>query len=192
MPRAHPLSVPPLSGKGKLYEQKATQIRLFAGLSELEPLDPFRLAEALNLQVISVGAVEGLSDWVRESLGKPDRQWSGATMPPLADGRQIIILNDRQSRTRQAATLMEEICHVLLGHKHTRVAVTPGVLGHQGRVYDEVIEQEAYGVGAAVLVPYRALVRLLQAQQSIKQIAQHFGVSQALIRYRMKLLGLGA
>lgn len=183
-------AMPPLKGKWRVYEREAARIRVFAGVGEQEPLDPFRLAESLNFKVIALGAVEGLSEAAREQLDRPDPGWSGVTIPQLNDGTRLIILNMRQSRRRQAATLMEEICHVLLGHKPSQVAATAGALGAGGRTYDEAIEEEAYAVGAAALVPYQALTARLGAGHTVKDIAKHFGVSQALIKYRVRVLGL--
>lgn len=183
-------AVPPLRGKWRSYEQEAARIRVFAGVGEQEPLDPFRLAESLSFKVISLNAIEGLSEAAREQLDRPDPGWSGVTIPELGDGTRIIILNTRQSRRRQAATLMEEICHVLLGHRPSQVAATVGALGVGGRTYDEAIEEEAYAVGAAALVPHRGLVMRLRAGCAVKDTAAHFGVSQALIKYRMRVLGL--
>jgi hypothetical protein len=189
MPRTQ-AAIPLLKGKWRIYEQEAARIRVFANLAEHEPLDPFQLAQSLNFKVISLGLIEGLSDAARKQLDTPSPGWSGVTVPQLADGTPVIILNTRQSRRRQAATLMEEICHLLLGHKPSQVAATVGALGAAGRTYDESIEEEAYAVGAAALVPYLELATRLCAAHTIKDIAAYFGVSQALVRYRIRVLGL--
>lgn len=176
----------PLAGKWKQFELKAAQIRLFAGLKPDEPLDAFRLAQAVNLRVVTLDEVKGLSEQAQTALRKPNRQWSGITLPPLPDGSRVVVLNPKQSRARQAATLMEEVCHVLLGHDHTNISAE----SESGRNYQAEIEEEAYAVGAAALVPHTTLVAKLESGQSLKQIAAFFGVSQSLIRYRVKVLKL--
>jgi Zn-dependent peptidase ImmA (M78 family) len=87
------------------------------------------------------------------------------------------------------ATLMEEICHVLLGHQHSELT-TASKTAEASRTHHQQIEEEAYSVGAAALLPYRALACNLSRGQSIKAIASHAGVSQALVRYRIKILRL--
>ena len=84
---------------------------------------------------------------------------------------------------------MEEICHVFLGHKPSRLSVERR--DKHGRIiardYNESIEEEAYGTGAAALVPYAALRRMVESGRSSREIARHFYVSQALVEYRIKV-----
>ncbi|HKX31589.1 MAG TPA: ImmA/IrrE family metallo-endopeptidase [Blastocatellia bacterium] len=183
---AEPGLLPERGGKWKEYERKALEIRRFAGVSLAERLDPFKLAESLKLKVVSVSQVEGLSEQARAHLMGSD-QWSGGTTGWLPDGSGLIIINDRQSPGRQAATLMEEVCHSLLGHRPSSIDPT-GAGG--GRSYNRAIEEEAYSVGAAVLVPYRALKDLLSKGLTVTTIARHFGVTRSLIEYRMRVLEL--
>ncbi len=176
--------LPPVGQKWREYERKALQIRQFAGIEVFERLDPFALAQTLKLRVISPSMIEGLSENARERLtGATD--WSGGVTNLLADGTRLVVINDRQSRGRQAATLMEEICHTLLGHEPSTI------YGHgHGRSYHKDIEDEAYGVGAAALAPYRALDQFLRNKQTVNTIARHFGVTRSLVEYRMRILAL--
>ena len=58
------------------------------------------------------------------------------------------------------------------------------------RDYRKADEEEAYGVGAAVLVPYASLKRLLLQGKTVREIAGHFRVSRDLVEYRMKVTHL--
>src|SRR5690606_31147 len=123
-------------------------------------------------------------------LGAGKDLWSGgAASLPLPDGRRLIILNPTHGRNRHNATLMEEICHVFLGHKPSRLAIEKKT--KDGRViardYNPEIEEEAYGTGAAALVPYIALKKFVEDGKSSAEIARHFGVSRALVEYRIKI-----
>jgi Zn-dependent peptidase ImmA (M78 family) len=84
---------------------------------------------------------------------------------------------------------MEEICHVFLGHKPSRLAIEN--YNKQGKViardYQVEIEEEAYSVGAAALVPYSALRRFIEKGKTSREIARHFNVSRDLVEYRMKI-----
>jgi hypothetical protein len=168
-------------------------LRDFAGLRRPEQrLDPFQLARYARLLVVPYDQVEPLlSDETKAHLiGDGKDLWSGgAASQPLPDGRKLIILNPTHGRNRHSATLMEEISHVFLGHKPSRLAVKNK--DKQGRAiardYNPAIEEEAYSTGAAALVPYVALRRFVAEGRTSADIARHFGVSRALVEFRIKI-----
>ena len=49
------------------------------------------------------------------------------------------------------------------------------------------IEEEAYSTGAAALLPYVALKRYIEEGKTSAEIARHFGVSRALVEFRLKI-----
>ena len=187
----------PPTYKGKHYELRAMGLRDFAGLRrDDEPLDPFALALFAKLMVVDFEQIEGLSEETREHLlGSGSSMWSGGTCSrPLPNGWRLVILNPRHGRARNNATLMEEVCHVFLGHKANRLSIV--AQNKQGRTvardYNEADEEAAYAVGAAALVPYGALSRFMRAGKSSAEIARHFNVSRELVEYRMKVSRLWA
>jgi len=117
--------------------------------------------------------------------------WSGGACS-LPDGMKLVILNPNHGAARTKATLMEEICHVFLAHEPTRLSVV--TKDERGKVmnrdYRKTDEEEAYGVGAAALVPYAALKRLLLQGKTSREIGVHFRVSRELVEYRMKVTHL--
>ena len=66
---------------------------------------------------------------------------------------KVVILNPNHGRAPTNATLMEEICHVFLGHQPNRLSVV--TKDERGRVlnrdYRKADEEQAYGVGEAGL-----------------------------------------
>ncbi|HEX4949294.1 MAG TPA: ImmA/IrrE family metallo-endopeptidase [Blastocatellia bacterium] len=183
--------VPP-TAKGRKYEQQARNIRAFAGLKrDDERLDPFALAPYAGLLVVDFSQIEGLSEQARNHLlGEGAKDWSGGTFTrPLPNGRQLVILNPKHGLQRHQATLMEEVCHVFLGHKANKLEVTK--TNEQGKIvardYHDEDEEEAYSVGAAALVPYAALHRFVTTGKTTFQIARHFGVSRQLVIYRIQI-----
>ena len=60
------------------------------------------------------------------------------------------------------------------------------------RDYNQTDEEAAYAVGAAALVPYAALRRLVVSGRSADEIARHFRVSRQLAEYRIKVTHLWA
>jgi hypothetical protein len=183
----------PPTQKGKDYEIKAIGLREFAGLwKDDQRLNPFELARFAKLLVASFDQVESyLSDETKSQLlGNSKDKWSGgACSQALPDGRKLIILNPTHHKNRQSATLMEEVCHVFLGHKPSRLAIE--TKNKQGKViardYHPEIEEEAYSVGAAALVPFSALKRMIEGGKTSREIARHFSVSRDLIEFRMKI-----
>lgn len=182
--------LPIIEGKFRQYEQLGLRVRSFLNLGIHDKLDPMKLAEAVGIKVVGLDAVEGLSEAIKRTLTDLSQKWSGATLPELPDGTRIVLLNSEQSARRQAVTLMEEICHVLLGHKHSRIRLASETHTDNSRDYNKQIEEEAYSVGAAALVPYRSLACDLSRGLSFQEVANDLGVSVALIRYRIRVLKL--
>ncbi len=183
----------PPTRKGREYEIRALGLRDFAGLRrDDERLNPFELANYAKLLVASFEQIEPfLSEETKAHLlGDGSDKWSGgACSQALQNGRKLIILNPTHNQNRQNATLMEEICHVFLGHKPSRLAIEN--VNKQGkpiaRDYREDDEEAAYSVGAAALVPFAALRRMVNQGKTSREIARHFNVSRDLVEYRMKI-----
>lgn len=158
--------------------------------SPSQKLDPFSLARYANLVVADFAAVRPLlsEETVSQLLGNGRDSWSGgACSQALPDGRKLIILNPTHGKNRQNATLMEEVCHVFLGHKPSRLAFKDADGGVKTRDYNAKIEEQAYSVGAAALVPYSALQEFVKRGRTSRRIARHFEVSNQLVEYRMKV-----
>jgi IrrE N-terminal-like domain len=182
----------PPGEKWRNFELKALGLRDFARVHIDQPLNPFELARFANLLVVRFDEVAGLSENARAHLlGQASENWSGGAVT-LPNGMKLVILNPTHGRSRTNATLMEEICHVFLGHQPNRLSiVTKDERGKvMNRDYRKADEEEAYGVGAAALVPYASLKKLLLQGRTSTDIAQHFRVSPELVEYRMKVTHL--
>ena len=182
----------PPGEKWRKFELKALGLRDFARVRIDLPLNPFELARFASLVVIKIEQLESLSVAAREHLlGPAAESWSGGACS-LPDGSKLVILNPTHGPTRTNATLMEEICHVFLGHQPNKLSiVTKDERGKvMSREYRKTDEEEAYAVGAACLVPFASLKKLLFLGKSSKQIAAHFRVSRELVEYRMKVTRL--
>ncbi len=183
----------PPTQKGRHHEIRATGLREFAGLKRDDlRLDPFKLAQYANLFVATFDQIEPLltAETRAHLIGDGKDAWSGgAASHTLPDGRKLIILNPTHGKNRQNATLMEEVCHVFLGHKPSRLAIENRDKDGNiiARDYNHAIEEEAYATGAAALVPYSSLRRMVMAGKTSREIARHFYVSRALVEYRIKI-----
>ncbi|HEY6119691.1 MAG TPA: ImmA/IrrE family metallo-endopeptidase [Pyrinomonadaceae bacterium] len=187
------LKLPP-GEKWKQFELKGLALRDFACIGSEGPLNPFELARFAKLVVISFDQIEGLSEEVRKHLlGPAAEAWSGGVCSrPLPNGARIVVLNPKHGRSRTNATLMEEICHVFLGHTPNRLAVVAE--DQRGRTmardYRKADEEEAYAVGAAALVPFSVLRRFTLQGKTSNEIAKHYSVSRELVEYRLKVTRL--
>lgn len=186
----------PPTEKRKQFEVRALGLREFAGVQPHEPLDPFALAQFAKLLIVDFDQIKGLSDESRAHLlGAAMDEWSGgACSRPLPNGWRIVILNPAHGIHRNRATLMEEVAHVFLGHQPNRLAVVVADKGHGARSlardYNKSDEESAYAIGAAALVPYAALRRLVFDGRTAEQIARRFRVSRPLVEYRIKVTHL--
>lgn len=185
------MDLPPTQ-KGRHHEIRGLGLRVFGGLTrDDQPLDPFELATYAKLLVVPFEQIAALSDEARTHLlGSGKDAWSGgAASNRLPDGRKLIILNPTHGKNRHNATLMEEISHVFLGHKPSRLAIERRNLKGEiiARDYNHSIEEEAYGTGAAALVPYTALKRMVANGKTIQEIGRHFRVSRSLVEFRIKV-----
>ena len=182
----------PPGEKWRKFELKAIALREFARVKPDLSLNPFDLAQFANLMVVEFEQLKGLSENARQHLlGPASEAWSGGACT-LPDGMKLVILNPNHGAARTKATLMEEICHVFLAHQPNRLSVV--TKDERGKVmnrdYRQTDEEEAYGVGAAALVPYAALKRLLLQGKTSREIGVHFRVSRDLVEYRMKVTHL--
>ena len=196
----------PAAEKRKQFELRALGLREFAGVIGDQPLDPFALASFAKLLVVDFNSIEGLSAESRAHLlGAAADQWSGgACSQPLPNGWRVVILNPAHGKQRNRATLMEEVAHVFLGHKANRLAAITkddrpnasnvNASGPRGRMlardYNQADEEAAYAVGAAALVPFGGLRRLVLEGRDSREIARHFRVSRPLVEYRIKVTHL--
>lgn len=184
----------PTGEKWRQFELKALGLRDFAGVRADAPLNPFDLAHFANLLVVDMDQLEDLSARSREHLlGPASEEWSGgACSQVLPNGQRIVILNPNHGPARTKATLMEEICHVFLGHQPNRLSViaNSGNGKTLARDYRKLDEEAAYAIGAAALVPFAVLRRLVLEGKSSTELSKYFRVSRDLIEYRLKVTHL--
>ena len=83
-------------------------------------------------------------------------------------------------------TYLEECWHILLGHRLTKIAK---ISDAYGRTYDSDEEHDAYYLAGATLVPGSAVISAVESGAA-GTLAGKYGVSQQLVEYRIKRLGL--
>jgi Zn-dependent peptidase ImmA (M78 family) len=166
-------------------ERLAAAIRARLEVDQLEPLNPWRLADALPAHVFYP---EDFGDAVRAKRLRRI-SWDGFAFCCDGDPTLMILLNPARSEKRQAATLMEELSHHLLRHKPCSIAVNPNT-GFLERSYDRAQEDEAYDLGAAILLPKERIQQDVAAKLTADEIADVHGCSEELVVYRIKRMRL--
>lgn len=180
----------PFSYRARPWEVKGQELRKLAGAKLNDLLDPRALAPRVGLLVVEAAdALASFSAEDRDHLLKVAKdEWSGGVMPkPLPDGMRICILNPTHGQGRTKITLMEEISHVYLGH--TATALRSLANGLRVRDYNSAQELEAYGVGAAALLPWVTLFHEVNGGATVEDLADMYEVTTDLIAYRLKITG---
>jgi len=184
----------PFTPNGKAVEVLAIQVKQHLALGPEAIVDPLEALERVPARLVDP-----------QELWNKDREaaralfvdccahWSGIGFgrSPL-DGKSLILLNQAHARTRQKATLMEEIVHIVLDHPKTRLTLS----NHEcigGRTHNSWVEDEAFNVGAACLLPYPELFHsVFHSRESASVIANRHNLSVKYVAYRINRSGLYA
>jgi hypothetical protein len=169
-------------------EQTAKQFRRDLGVTDDEPLDSLKL-DVEGIEIINVTETNCLdASTVRRLSTEACDEWSAMSVPlDEINDQWAVLLNNCHTIERQRVTVLEEIWHILLGHKLTRIAK---IAEAYGRTYDSVEEHDAYYLASATLLPKKAVVEAVAKRQSASEMASRFGTSPELVDYRIKRLGL--
>lgn len=172
-------------------ETYATDIRKELGVASHGSLDSHLLAKHLRIEVITPHDVPGLSPAALAVLirndGKTPSCWSAVTLV-VAD-KAIVILNSSHSPARQASDLTHELAHRIRGHEpHEMELSAEGMMFIAS--YDKLQEEEADWLAGCLLLPRAALVHIKKKQLSIEDAAVTYGVSKAMVTYRLAMTGV--
>lgn len=157
-------------------------------LDPLGLLDAFIFLKSKNIIVWKIEDVPGISraSLKQLTINEPNF-WSGMTI--RENGRIAVILNSQHSITRQMNTLMHEWAHIKLDHKPSRVDLSEdGLLLLSD--YPKEYEEEADWLAGAMLAPRDGLYELRKSGLPPDKLAEHFGVSNALINWRLRMTGI--
>jgi|SRR5579884_410923 len=158
------------------------ELKLYA----YDPLPARLLAQYLKIPVISPLDIPGMDESTLQCLLAEDAGWSALTLP-LDEGKHLIIYNPTHAETRYESNVMHELAHILLGHQSIRFhQLSRGLFVREYRVTDE---EAAKYLGGCLQIPARGLDWAFQRNMSIKEIAEHFGASPQMVRYRCNMTG---
>lgn len=168
-------------------EGRARQLRDRCGLGAFQALDPFHLANVMQVLVVDPHEVADVPGALEQLLVAGCGEWSAGTIHPPGTP-PLVVLNPTHNPQRQRATLMEELSHVFLKHPPSKLMVLNGNLTI--RTYKSSHETQAYFVGAAALLPRHVLKGAITRRMTRVAVATQQGVSNELVEFREKLLRL--
>jgi len=171
-------------GFKKEAEAKALALRREVGAGPLDPVDVFKIANYLGAIVVSLSELR--TDGARaESIyhfhSVEPKAFSALTVQ--RGERSLIIYNEVHAQGRIANSLAHESSHLALKHER------PSGVVMGCRQWDGNQEGEADWLGGCILVPAQAACWVVQQGMTLARAAEHFGVSQQLMRMRLNLTG---
>lgn len=169
-------------------ERLALEKRAELGVKAVDRLDPQALADNLKIKVRSIDQIPGLSPQTKQALvSGTDSSWSAVTI--CLKEKRLIVLNNSHSEGRLASDLAHELSHLLLEHKPAALDVSAtGIMMLES--YDQHQEEQANWLAGCLLLPRDALVHIKRRRIENSIAAKHFGVSLAMLRYRMSVTGV--
>ena len=169
-------------------ERGAETVRSGLGLDQLSVLNPHDLLERLGVELFELRDL--IPDDELALRRARSIKFDGCASHHPETNEPLILLNCGRPVRRRTATLMEELAHLLLKHKPTRIELDPR-LGILRRSYDREQEHEAYDMGAALLLPKQRIQRDVKDEQlSLDQIAEAHSCSEELVAFRVRRLRL--
>jgi Zn-dependent peptidase ImmA (M78 family) len=170
-----------------LTERNADAARAALGLTCSSALDPWVLATHLSVVVLDFDKLGMSAESIAQLTHTDSESWSAMTIQ--IDQTLAIVINPSHALTRQRADMMHELSHLHLKHSPARVDLSDTGLFLLSN-YSEEHEQEADWYAAAFLLPREGLIQMRAANQSVDQIAAHYGISEALCEWRLRMTGV--
>ncbi len=165
-------------------ERRALTLRSEMGMQPIDPLPARDLAAHLRIEF-------RLADELvpREALEALDRLqpgcFSACTLPGPTG--PVVVTNPLNSAARQQADAMHEISHLLLRHPTRRLERVGDLIFF---TCDADEEEQANDLGATLLLPRPALVAARSRGLGVAGIAETYGVSEQLARWRLNASGV--
>lgn len=162
-------------------ERYAEEYRAELNKKPWDPLCPRELAEHLGIPIFGIKNSRCLpEDIVLHWANHPNGAFSGLI---ISDGcYKEIHHNDFCHPRRQNSDLAHELAHIILGHD-----MDVPIKENGERAYDRNVEQEAKWLGAALLLPKRAVLSMVLDSYSRSQVEDEFQVSWDLYQYRVRV-----
>ncbi len=151
-----------------------------------DPLPSRRLAQHLEVPVLNPTEIPGIDKQTLRCLLEEEAGWSAIALP-INEGKHLIIYNPTHATTRHESNVMHELAHLLLGHQPIRFHQVSGTI--PVREYRTADEKAAEYLGGCLQITARGLDWAFQRNMAHCEIAEHFGASVQMVRYRCNMTG---
>jgi len=165
-------------------ERLAQQCRSDAGFDGTVPVDIKAVAAAAGVAVVAADTlipVERLHDLEKVQA----YAFSACTFE--VEGRSVIVYSPIHTVGRSNSDIAHELAHILLDHEFSEIQEVSG-LPFRTCMPDQ--EEQATALGAAILVPEKALMTAAYAGANIEHVARDFEVTVPMARFRWNKLGV--
>lgn len=176
----------PFTPRGQKIERLAITIKESHGYGPYDAVAPLELADRMGIAVVAARWFDDLpKDLADQILNQFGRAWSAGSMS--CDGTLCVVLNPGHATTRQSVSLTEELVHEALGHPKSLLTHVDGLTV---RTCEHSVEDEAYSVATALLMPYQPLFNHIDHGHPLADLNTPVPVSPACRDFRVKRAGL--
>ena len=161
----------------------ACETRCELRLAKSAPLNPWKLADHLEIPVVTLSSMRDLiPEAARYFLSTNRSEFSAVTV--FRGIERTILHNDSHTLGRQASNLAHELSHALLLHPST-----PPIDSRGCRDWDPVLEKEAEWLAGALLISDEAALHIVRSEMSLDEAQTHYGVSKKMLQFRLNVTG---
>ncbi|MBM0275755.1 ImmA/IrrE family metallo-endopeptidase [Micromonospora tarensis] len=162
--------------------ETAESIRAELGLGNFDPLDPWKLAAHLDIEIRKLSDIAVEEPAVSCLLEEDDKSLSAATV--FKGSKRRIVVNDAHGLPRQCSSICHELAHGLLLH-------TPAIAFNASgcRHWDQEMEDEADCLGGKLLLTDQAARGLVTRNVAADAAQRRYGISPEMLRYRLNMSG---
>ena len=166
-------------------ERIARRVRTDLGIGVASSVAPEDLATLLGIEVRAGDELIPLSRFCELESIQPGA-FSACTLQPSPD-RLVVVYNPRSAKTRRQSDVAHEIAHILLDHELSRLERLGDVTFFS---CDAMQEEEANWLSGCLLLPRALLLAEVHKGANATEIAEKYGVSEVLARYRLGVTGV--
>ena len=160
----------------------ARETRAELGIGQLNRLDPFVLAEYLDIPIWPMSSFLNEYPGIEHLLSVETGVLSALTV--FCGPSRTIVHNDSHPPGRRSNNLCHELAHGLLLHPRT-----PAIDDKGCRNWNQDIEDEADWLSGELLVTKESAMKVALGQWSIAHALDRLGVSEQMLKYRMQISG---
>lgn len=162
------------------------EVRGELGLSQLDGLDPRRLADHLEISIVHLSDLDESDPGVHHLLFVEQDAFSALTV--FRGHSRMIVHNDSHAPVRQNSDLAHELAHALLLHDPA-----PALDGLTGcRDWRDSNEAEADWLAGELLVPREMALAVARGRFTEDDARQQLGVSDRMLQWRLNASGARA